>query len=145
MANRTKRAIEIEKLLSSLAAAVNDVGRPTKYTAECVLTILDLLEEGNTLKTAALLSGVTYQTLNEWRKDYSDFSEAVDNAQALAERFYQQQIRGASKSDWNAAKFWLTHRNGDDWRPPKETKEVTGKDGAPVGVKVFTDSIANEV
>lgn len=140
-----KRTAELVEEIPSLLNPPAETGRPSKYTPERVLAILDTLEEGNTLKTSALVNGITRETLNEWRKAYPDFSDAVERAQAHAERFYQRHVRGAAYTDWNAAKFWLTHRNGDDWRPPKETKEVTGKDGGPVGVKVFTDAIANEV
>lgn len=135
-AQPNKRISEIEAQLPSLAAAVNTVGQPTKYTAARVLSILDLLEEGNTLKVAALLSGISRETLNEWRKQYSDFSDMVDNAMALAERFYAQQLRGASKTDWNAAKFWLTHRHGDDWKPPATKTQIGGDPDNPAAIVV---------
>lgn len=51
----------------------------------------------------------------------------------------------AVSGDTKAIIFYLTHRHGDEWKPPKETREITGKDGGPVGVKIFLDPIADEV
>jgi hypothetical protein len=84
------------------------------------------------------VNGITYETFRVWREEEPAFSAAIMRAEAEAERDFVNDVVFASrKGDWNAAKFWLTHRNGDDWRPPKETKEVTGADGQPLTVKVL--------
>lgn len=120
--------------------------RPTKYTEEKAAAICKAIENGNTFRVAALTNGIAESTFHLWCEKYPEFSERTRAAEALAERDFVNDVVFASrKGDWNAAKFWLTHRNGDDWRPPKETKEITGKDGAPVGVKIFLDPIADEV
>jgi hypothetical protein len=112
--------------------------RPTKYSDEKAAAICKAIENGNTFRVAALVNGIALSTLNLWREKFPAFSDAINTAEALAEKDFVNDVVFASrKGDWNAAKFWLTHRNGDDWRPPKETKEVTGKDGAALTVKVL--------
>src|SRR5689334_925530 len=91
-------------------------GRPTKYHDERCDTILHYLREGNTLKTAAACAGIHYDTLNEWRKTYPEFSEAVDQAEAEAERSYVQSIKLAAPTTWQAAAWWLERRKHADWR-----------------------------
>lgn len=134
--NKGGRVAELLEEIQSLAENTDGAtGRPPKYTADRVITILDLLEEGNTLATTAALAGIHRDTLNEWRKDFPDFSAAVNRAMAYAERFYVQQIRGAARTDWQAAKFYLTHRSGDDWKPPKQETKVSGDPDAPLIVE----------
>ena len=50
-------------------------GRPSKMTDERVTKILEALRAGNYLETAARYAGVSYETLNEWRKHFPVFSE----------------------------------------------------------------------
>jgi hypothetical protein len=110
--------------------------RPTKYTEEKAAAICKAIENGNTFRVAALTNGIQESTFHEWRNKYPEFSERTRAAEAKAERDFVNDVVFASrKGDWNAAKFWLTHRNGDDWRPPKETKELTGADGGPLVVE----------
>jgi hypothetical protein len=106
-------------------------GQPTKYHDDRVANILHLIREGNTLRVAALANGITYQTLNEWRKQYPDFSDAVGFAEAQAERAYVQSVRTASVDNWQAAKFWLQARSHGDWRTV-EAHEHSGPGGGPI-------------
>lgn len=82
-------------------------GRPTKLTDERVETILVALRAGNYLETAARVAGVSYQTLNEWRKDFPEFSEAVEKARAEAEARNVAMVQTAARSTWHAAAWWL--------------------------------------
>ena len=68
-------------------------GRPTKLTAEVQRLVVEALQAGNYIETAAALAGVHKDTLYEWLKRgrgqprgvYRAFSDAVEKAMAIAE------------------------------------------------------------
>ena len=101
------------------------MARPKKYSPEAVTTILAAVRGGNTLSNAARLAGIHYDTFNEWRKRYAEFSEAVDRAEAEAEAVYVEDIGHASRRGNVAATvFWLERRRSGEWRKPAERVEV---------------------
>lgn len=102
-------------------------GQPTKYHDERCDTILQSLRQGNTLKTAALMGGIHYDTLNEWRKKHPDFSEAVEKAEAEAESLHVINIRTHSADNWQASAWWLERRRHGDWR--KRDSVSVGNEG----------------
>ncbi|MGB3988759.1 MAG: helix-turn-helix domain-containing protein [Minisyncoccales bacterium] len=102
--------------------------------------------------------GVSVETLNEWRKQYPEFSEAIkgnkDQADApVVKSLYQRALGYEYKEikvietpdgkrrkevtvkkvapDVTAQIFWLKNRQPKDWRD-KHDQEITGKDGGPV-------------
>ncbi len=108
-------------------------GQPTKYHDDRVAGILQSLRQGNTLRVAALTNGISYQTLNEWRKEYPDFSEAVEKAEGEAEALHVVNIRTHSADNWQASAWWLERRRHGDWRKVEEQR-LTGEDGGPITV-----------
>lgn len=120
-------------------------GRPTKYTDEKAAAICKDIERGNPFSVSTRLNGVPLSTFNDWRDRYPQFADAIHVAEAKAQSLMVNAlVTNAVAGDTKAAIFYLTHRHGDEWKPPKETREITGKDGGPIGVKTF-DPIANEV
>lgn len=115
-------------------------GQPTKYHDERCETILQSLRQGNTLKVAALMGGIHYDTLNEWRKQYSDFSEAVDRAEAEAESLHVVNIRTHSADQWQASAWWLERRRHGDWRKVEEQRQ-TGPDGGAQQVNITVEFV----
>ena len=108
-------------------------GRPTKYSAELAQAICKAVERGNPFSVAARLSGIHIDTLNDWRNTKPEFSAAISVAEAKAQSLMVNAIvSNAVAGDTKAAIFYLTHRHGDEWRPPKERQEITGQDGGPV-------------
>ena len=83
------------------------MARPSKFTAERQEKILEALRAGNYLETAAAYAAISYQTLNEWRKTFPEFSEAVEKARADAEARMVAVIMKAAPSSWQAAAWWL--------------------------------------
>lgn len=112
--------------------------RPTKYSQERADAICATLAEGNTIRVAALVNGIGVSTLNEWREKYPEFAVALTRAEAEAEREHAQNIRRAAllPENWQASKFWLTHRSGSDWKPPAETRRVGGDPDNPTPLVV---------
>lgn len=116
--------------------------RTTKYDDATAKKICTAIKNGNTLGVSALVSGICYDTFNEWRKNKPGFSAMVEEAEAAAQALYVNALTSnAVSGDTKAIIFYLTHRHGDDWKPPKETKVLEGH----LGVKVFTDAIMDEV
>jgi hypothetical protein len=111
------------------------MSRPTKYTPERVAAICKDIERGNTFRTAALCNGITYDTLNEWRARYPEFSASITAAEAQAEANVVQCLgHQIHAGDTKAIVFYLTHRNNDGWRPPKATTVLEGSEDRPLTV-----------
>ena len=106
--------------------------------------ICTAIKVGATNEQAARCAGVSDRAIRSWlekacvpgcRKVYSDFAEALSRARdegivTLAARIYK-----ASEHDWRAAAHILACRS-DDW-VKKERRELSGKEGQPVGLQVF--------
>lgn len=111
------------------------MARPTKRTAERQQKILDALRAGNYLETAATYAGVHRDTLNEWRKKFPGFSDAVDEARASAEAKNVAIIQRAAELHWQAAAWWL-ERSFPGRYGRRERIEHTGGEGGPVQVEI---------
>lgn len=92
-------------------------GRPSKRNGEVEKKILDSLRAGNYLETAARYAGIHPDTLNEWRKEFPEFSEAVEQARAEGEvRSVAVINRAELVGDWRAAAWHLQHAFPGRWR-----------------------------
>lgn len=112
-------------------------GRPSKFTPECRNRIVSLINAGNYLDTACQAAGITYSTYREWikrgqreydrlemsprakvkesEKDYLDFFEAVQKAEATAEARNLTIINKAAEKNWQAAAWFLERKAPDRW------------------------------
>jgi hypothetical protein len=124
----------------SRGLTVGKGGRPTKYHDERCDTILQTIRQGNTLKVAALMGGISYDTLNEWRKVFPEFAEAVNRAEAEAEALHVVNIRTHSADQWQASAWWLERRRHSDWRKVEEQRQ-TGPDGGPIQTVVTVERV----
>jgi hypothetical protein len=61
-------------------------GRPTKLTPTRHKAIMAAIEQGATYEHAAAAAGISYDTLNEWRKHNPVFSEALKQAEGRGAR-----------------------------------------------------------
>lgn len=134
------------------------VGRPSKYLPELhCKQVTELCLLGLTDEEIARVFDISVATLNNWKKDYPEFLEAMrdgkEKADArVASRLYQRamgyehadtDIRVVDKSivetpiikiyppDTRAAEFWLKNRQPSRFRERTVT-EVSGVDGAPI-------------
>lgn len=111
-------------------------GRPTKRSATVEKELLRLLRNGNTRKTAALVAGINPATLWRWCRLSARFCNAVTQAEEESVALYVNALTtNAVSGDTKAIIFYLTHRHGDDWKPPKERQEITGAGGGPLIVE----------
>jgi hypothetical protein len=84
-------------------------GAPTKRNPEVIGRILKALKVGVTLEQAATYGGISYDTLNEWRKAFPDFAEACKKARATMEVDSLRVISAAGRRSWQA-RAWMLER-----------------------------------
>ena len=95
----------------------SQLGRPSKFTHERQEAILRSLRAGSTLKIAALANGIHPNTLNEWRRRYPDFADAVNTASGVAAELWLLTISNAAirRDDVRAAMWLLERRFPEDF------------------------------
>lgn len=118
------------------------MARPTKYTEELAEAICKDIERGNTFRVAALMNGIAESTFHLWCEKHPEFSERADRAEATAEAMVVRAlVREVNFGEASLIKFYLTHRNNDGWRPPKQTNEHTGADGGAIKVNITNEFV----
>jgi hypothetical protein len=111
------------------------MARPTKFNEERSQKIIEALRGGNTRKASAEYAGINQDTLADWAKRYSDFSDSIKKAEADAEVRNVAIISKAASETWQAAAWWLERRRHEDWKKRDETA-LTGKDGKDLKIIV---------
>jgi hypothetical protein len=85
-------------------------GRPSKYTPEAVRAICEAISDGTPFKYAAAVGGISYETLCQWRRQFPEFSDAIEEATA---RGVHSRLRlivtAAEEGSVRAATWWLEH------------------------------------
>lgn len=95
----------------------NPVGRPPfKVTEENTLLAEELAAHGLTLEQIALNLGICYDTLNERRKEFPDFAEAIKRGKAkgiatISNKLFEK----AKEGDNTAMIFYLKNRDPNNW------------------------------
>lgn len=123
------------------------MARPTKLTPEITDRICLAIRAGNYAKVAAAMAGIGETTYYKWlemaekpnaKKEYREFRESVEQAEAEAEVAAIARIRqAADNGDWKAAGWYLERKHGERWgRNDKLRQEITGANGAPVEISI---------
>ncbi len=106
-------------------------GRPSKFTARAVRTILRLAKRGLPLVLCARAVGVSYQGFLNKRRSDERFELALQRAVARGAAVRLRKIEAAAEAgDWRAAAWGLEHCLPEFFA--KNRVEVTGADGAPL-------------
>jgi len=119
------------------------MGRTTKLTPEVTARICLAIRAGNYAKVAAAMSGIGETTYYKWlenaglpnaKKEYRDFRESVEQAEAEAEVAFVARIRQAADGGtWQAAGWLLERKISERWgRNDKVRQEVTGANGSAI-------------
>jgi transposase len=91
-------------------------GRPTKYTPEITQKILDAIRLGAPFNQACNAAGIHVDTFIEWRKRYSEFAEAVKEAEGQGVQNWLTVIEtAANNGNWQAAAWKLERRFPQDF------------------------------
>ncbi len=115
-------------------------GRPSLLTPEREARLMGAIEKGMPLKQAAMLAGMSYETLNRWRLqgeaedaalEFRHFWQALRKAQAVAMERLLSRIDTASLSDWKAAAWLLERRHPEEFAKPQKL-EHSGPGGAAI-------------
>lgn len=92
--------------------------------------ILAAVRDGLTNQDAALVAGVTDDTLRNWQTRYSEFSAQLAQAHAERAQGWLAGIAAAAPKDWRALES-LLDRCAPAYRKKTEV-EVAGRDGGPI-------------
>jgi len=77
--------------------------------------LLAAIRAGNTLRAAAMYAGISEDTVANWRRSSSAFSDAVTRAEAEAEVALVAFVRQAAQTDWRAGMELLSRRWPETW------------------------------
>jgi hypothetical protein len=130
-------------------------GRNPELTPEIQNIIIECLEQGNYLETAAAMAGVHKSTVFGWLRkgrdpdniepSYKAFVVSVDKAQARVEvNLLARLDRAAQLGAWQADTWRLERKFPDRWGR-RERVEHTGKDGGPITFKDYMSNLEKEV
>ena len=118
-------------------------GRNSKLSPETQDRVVQAIQAGNYLETAAQYAGIGKTTLYRWLEQaedpdadniYRNFRDAVESARAQAEvRNVALIQRAAQEGTWQAA-AWFLERTA--WQRWGRRTMVSGEDGGPVKVEV---------
>lgn len=135
------------------------MARPSKYETDVQPRLIEIeawARDGLTLDQIANNLGIHRDTLNEYKKAYSDLADAlkrgkevvdieVENAlfKAATGYYYEEEtvtnsgrkvtVRKYEKPNTTAMIFWLKNRKREAWRD-KQDVEHTGENGGPMQV-----------
>ena len=121
-------------------------GRKSKLTPELQKVISDIMKAGNYARVAVEAAGINADTYYEWLKRgkadiergkksvYSEFSDEIERAAAIAEAAHVGRIATAGNNgSWQASAWLLERKYGERWgRNDRLRQEITGANGAPL-------------
>jgi transposase len=130
------------------------MGRTLKLTEEVQDKICVAIRLGNDKKVAAALAGVSETTFYRWlemaelpnaKKEYREFRESIERAEAEAEVTRIARItQAADNGTWQAASWWLERKFPERWgRNDKIRQEITGNINGAVAITF--DEVKNAV
>jgi len=108
-----------------------------KYSKEITKEICGHVENGNTQKDAAQLSGICEDTFYEWMKK-TEFSESIKKAESICKNNMIKIIQKEAKQTWQAAAWWLERRYKNEYSLKQEL-EHSGNVSFDVGYEESED------
>jgi len=114
------------------------MARPSKYKPEYCDLLVKMLADGASLtEFRAEIGGVSPQTLHNWKERHKEFLEAFTRAETMGEAYWERKLRTElmldNKANAPLVKLYFANRFG--WSD-KQSQEITGKDGSPLGITV---------
>ena len=101
------------------------MGRPTVFNQEIADRVIEGVSRGLTMKNAASYGGISYSTLNRWRRrgedsneddEFCQFWKRLERAKGEAALRLLNCVNSAAESgEWKAATWILERRYPDEW------------------------------
>ena len=115
------------------------MARPTKYKKEYCDTAIEVQKRGFSKEAVAGHLDISKDTLYRWIKKYKEFSDAIKRGQEYCRIFWEELgIEMVTAGQGNSTAWIFNMKNRFGWKDKSET-ELTGKDGAPLGVVVLPE------
>ena len=115
------------------------MARPTKYKPEMCQAIIDAMSKGYSKEAAAHEIGIAKDTFYAWDKKHKEFSDAIKEGEKASRHFWEKLgIAGAMGKvpGFNATSWIFNMKNRHGWA---DKKEISGKDGADIILKITKD------
>lgn len=114
----------------------SDAGRPSEYRPEYCSMVMDYMGQGYSLTAFAGSIRVARDTVYEWIKRHSEFSDAVSRARpARVAALEAKLLRSRKGAETSAAMFALKNADPTEWRDLKQVQH-----GHNVNIATLTDA-----
>jgi (p)ppGpp synthase/HD superfamily hydrolase len=117
--------------------------KPYKMTPERVAIILEALGDGMTQRDASMLAGINEDTLCNWKRDNSEFSEQMGQKAIEYKRKMMKKIEKAGEKDWKANAWLLSRKFKRDFSENPQLEKDPVYDFPPFGLNL--DMLADRV
>lgn len=99
------------------------MGAGRAYDRELVVPIiLNYIRDGNTIKDACALAGISRHTFKLWRKENPNLTNLMKKAELEAKNWHIRNIKTHANVDWKASAWYLERKHKGEWG--KEQPEV---------------------
>lgn len=109
------------------AAAKAFTGRPSKYKTDYCLLVVAHMKQGLSFESFAAVIGVNQDTLHEWAKVHTEFSEAKKEAYSHSLLFYERMgvaIMAGKMPKANVTAWIFNMKNRFKWRDMHAVEDV---------------------
>lgn len=133
------------KHMNALNGTPGQAGRPRKALDQGrVERVLQGIKIGLPFVHACARAGISEDTFARWRKQSSDFAEAVKSAEAEAIARNVTVIQKAAGTSWQAAAWWLERRYPQDFARTERLHHA-GSEGKEVRIRVvYEDDVVSD-
>ena len=116
-----KSVMEARRKQASKLGTGEITGRPTGYIPETIEVMLKNVRSGLPVQRAAVMAGVGKSTLYRWAEQYSDFRDAIEQAESEYQAFALGTVNdGIANGDGHLAMKLLGARFGDEYATSKK-------------------------
>lgn len=120
-------------------------GRPTLYKPEYCQKVIDLGRKGYSVVQMCADLGISRNTLEtEWPANYPDFSQAMADARAFSQAWWESEGQKALRSKTFNSAVWnrsMGARFPKDWRESTK-QEHSGPDGKPIEIEAKSEMVS---
>ena len=94
-------------------------GRPSKKTPDRVTNLLEAIARGLPYEAACALSGLSFRTFCDWRRQDPSFAQKVDHAGAQPIKRHLQLLEKAAPNHPKISMWFLERRDPEHWGSPE--------------------------